>query len=286
MSFRSNLARCAIVVLCVLLGTGCSIKMAYNNVDRLMMWQVDEFVDLDAEQKAYLRGEIETLMLWHRREHLPMYADYVRELSVTLTDEVSAETLEVVFETLLGWGEEIEAKSVPIAIEVLQGLSDEQVAQLPAGFAKSNEDLLEDEADGDRTEHQAAWAKDFEDVLERFTGRLNREQRDYILRRSQAYEPERALWVAYRERWQAGLMTLLEEGRQSPDFAERFVAHVDAQEAYYGDELTAVFDANIALSREVAAYIFSDLNAKQSERLVERLLQLAEDFEELSKQRV
>lgn len=270
-----------------LLGTGgCSVKMAYNNLDRLMLWQVDEFVDLDAVQKAYLRAEIDTLLRWHRHQHLPMYADYVRELSVSLTDVVSEQTLAEIFETFLGWGEALEARSMPIAIEVLASLSDEQVAGLPEAFAQSNEDLLEEEIEGDLADHQENWAEDFEDALERFTGRLDREQRAYIDRRASAYEPERALWVAYRERWQAELLALLREGRSKPDFAARFTALVDTQESYYGDELNRVFDANFALGREIAAHILSSLNEKQSQRMVERLLELAEDFDELARQKV
>jgi len=31
--------------------SACSLKMAYNNMDRLVRWQMSDYLDLDAQQR-------------------------------------------------------------------------------------------------------------------------------------------------------------------------------------------------------------------------------------------
>jgi len=279
----SSIRRLGLLICLLTAASGCSIKLAYNNLDRLVLWQVGDYVRLDREQKAYLRQEVDTLLYWHRRNHLPLYADYMRTLAVTLTDAPQVSHIDAMFEQFLAWGEEVEQRVLPPTIHVLQSLSEKQMAGLPEAFTQNNAEIAESEASGSVADHQAQWAEDFEDAIERFTGRLNKSQRDYIALRAQAYEPERLLWIDYRERWQADLLKLLEK-RAEPTFPAAFRALVAAREDYYDETLSRVFDANIELSQSVMVDLFAGLTERQAERLVDRLTKLAEDFEELSVQ--
>ncbi len=70
--------------------------------------------------------------------------------------------------------------------------------------------------------------------------------------------------------------------RNEPEFDAEFRRLAAARESYYGEEFTRVSDENIALSREVASYVLSNLTEKQSGRLKDALLDLAQDFQELA----
>ena len=130
---------------------------------------------------------------------------------------------------------------------------------------------------------QALWAQEFEDAVERFTGRLDIRQRNYIARKSLGYQPERALWADYRRRWQAALMELLAE-RHQPEFGDRFEALSESREDYYGEEFIRVSGENIELARDAAAFILSNLSERQADRLKDSLMKLGDDFSELSQQ--
>lgn len=264
--------------------SGCSVKFAYNNVDRLVRWQVSDYFDLDVDQKAYLQAQVQELLAWHRVNHLPQYARYLETLAVQLSDGATQTQIAGVFAQFLVWGYEIEDRALPAAAHILASLSDEQVAALPARLEKSNIEFSEDELDASETQIQAEWADDFEDVMERFTGRLDRKQRAYIERRASAYVPERVLWAEYRRRWQADMLALLEQRRHTEGFAAEFRALTKAREDYYGEEYTRISEQNIQLSREIAAHVLSNLSDKQSARFAESLQELAEDFEELAAQ--
>jgi len=106
----SSIRRLGLLICLLTAASGCSIKLAYNNLDRLVLWQVGDYVRLDREQKAYLRQEVDTLLYWHRRNHLPLYADYMRTLAVTLTDAPQVSHIDAMFEQFLAWGEEVEQR--------------------------------------------------------------------------------------------------------------------------------------------------------------------------------
>jgi len=268
----------------VMLSSACSIKFAYNNMDRFIRWQVNDYLDLNAEQRAYFKQELADLIRWHRANHLPMYADYISDLAVQYSDGVSEAQIQALFEQFMLWGEEIEQRGMPVAIELLRSLSDEQLAQLPVRLEESNLELAEDELGLALEDAQLEWARDFADVMSRFTGRLDRQQKAYIKFRSTAYQPEMAMWADYRRRWQADMLKMLEY-RHEEQFAADFRALAKARESYYGPEYTAVNNANIALSRETASYLLSNLNERQSKRFTQSLEEMAADLAELAAQR-
>ena len=273
-----------VVLLCALSLSACSIKFAYNNVDRLVRWQMSDYLDLNEAQRDYLQAELKTLMAWHRTQHLPQYAALMYELADQWSDGVTEAQIDALFVQMFAWGDEIEERGMPLAIDILTSMTDEQVAALPRKLEKSNLEWSEDERDKPLEKIQSQWAKEFEDVLERFTGRLIQPQRDYLQRRAGAYQPERVLWAEYRRRWQADLLKLLEKRADEAQFAVQFRALVAAREDYYGEEFTRVSDENTLLGQEIAAYLLSNLTEKQAERFADSLRELAEDFEELSAQ--
>lgn len=274
---------CAVLCL-ILFSSGCSVKFAYNNVDRLVRWQVNEYLTLDAAQKEFLQQEVKILMAWHRREHLPLYANYLGELSLTMTDGVSESQIAAMFDQFIVWGEDIQMRVMPPTITLMTMLSDEQLRALPEKLEEDNRDLEKDELDTPLAKIQANWAKDFEEVMERFTGRLQREQTAYLRKRAAAYQPERVLWADYRRRRQADMLALLERRYEGEAFAAEFTALALASEDYYGEAYSTVSEQNILLSREIAAHLFSTLTEKQSKRLRESLENLSEDFSELARQ--
>ena len=276
-----HLPRAAGLVVLAMLAGGCSIKFAYNNADRLVRWQVSEYVDLDRAQKAVLSARLDEFMSWHRSTQLPQYADQMYLWSQQLTDQVTSDQIAGIFEQMMLWGERMEDRGLPIAVEVMASLSDEQVAGLAPRLEASNVEFAEPELGVSEEEAQQSWAKQFEDAMERFTGRLDIRQRNYIQRRAGAYQPELVLWVEYRRRWQAELLNLLDQ-RHSDEFAAAFSALARAREDYYGEEYARVSEENIELSRDVAAYVLSNLSQRQSERLQDSLMQLGDDFAELA----
>lgn len=279
MKFR---VRGLLVVLLVVLGSGCSVKMAYNNIDRLIRWGVNDYIDLNAAQKEVLQRELDVIHSWHRKNHLPQYAAITRDVAGKLPDGVSVVAVAELNDQFEFWFEEVEAQLTPMVIDIVSSLSDQQVSALPEKMAKRNEEWAAQESDRSLREAQLNWAEQFGDALKNFTGRLNKSQKAYLERRSLEYQPEREMWSAYRDRFQNALMALLEKRQHKLEFATAYRALIANRQDFYGDQLTAVFDNNQRLNHEVTAHILSNLTGKQLARFVDELLDLGEDFAELA----
>lgn len=271
------------IVLLAGLVAGCGVKTAYNNLDRLVRWGVSDYVDLSRDQKQLLNQEFATFHRWHRQNHLPLYADFAQELAIQSSDGISVARMTDIVNQVEFWAEEAEAQMNQVVVEVMQTLTDEQVDELPEKLADSNEELAEPEQGLSVAEAQALWAEEYADILKNFIGRLNKEQMAYLQRRSAGYQPERVLWAAYRERWQAELINLLRD-RNNAEFPVRYAALVAQRKSFYGPELTSVDRSNRQLNTETAAYVLSNLTPKQSEKFAAALTELATDFRELAAQ--
>lgn len=267
-------------IVCVL--SGCSIKMAYNNMDRLVRWGVSDYVDLNREQKAVLDREIKRIRYWHRINHLSLYADFTHALAVRWSDQVTVAELQMAFDQITSWVEELEVQATPLLIDMMMSLTDAQIADLPERLEASNVELAEPELGADLAKAQAAWADEVTDRMRRFVGRLTDEQKNYVKRRASGYRPELVQWAEYRRRFQKDLLLLLDERGDRERFAERYSVLIAARESYYGADLAEVFAHNEALSMDVAAHLLSNLSEKQSARFIAELTELGDVFAELA----
>ncbi len=272
------------LLLMVALLSGCSVKLAYNNLDRLARWSVNDYVNLNDAQRAYFDDAVDELLYWHRVDHLPRYASFLDALQTSFADGTDEQELQSVVNTVLAWGEEIQDRALPVAVELLGSLEDEQVAVLARRLEESNVELAEPEAGRSLEEAQAEWAAEFEERFARFSGRLTGAQRAYLERQSVRYVPELELWADYRRRWQADLLELLESRRDLEKLETGLVTLAAERESYFGEEFAAVYERNIALTREVSVWMINALTPRQQDRFFGRLEALAADFRELSGQ--
>ncbi len=271
-------------VLAAVVLSGCSIKMAYNNMDRLVRWQVNDYVRLDSTQEEFLDAQLNHFMSWHRRSHLPLYADYVVVLSSQLTDHPNEASLKRIFTQLSVWSEEVEVRLLPAVVGVLAKLSDTQVSELASNMEENNIEMAEADDDASIDEIQARWAGELKDSFSRFAGRLTTQQKSYLKMRSGQFQPEGVLWAQYRRRWQADLLLLLKQREDLDALTLGYRGLVERRESYYGEVLSKINQQNNTLRRQVAVHFLANMSAKQSARFVESMEDLAQDFRELAAQ--
>jgi len=275
--------RLVCLVLVVAQFAGCGVKLVYNNMDRFARWSMSDYVDMSDEQRAYFDAEVARLLYWHRTHQLPEYADLLETLPTTFSDGADRDEILWISERMFVWYEEIEVRLVPLAVEMMLSLDDEQVADLPRRLERDNEELAEEEAGLDAAELEKRWQREFSDGFSRLVGRLTREQKTYLSQQAVHYIPQYALWADYRRRWQGDVLELIRNGREDQAaFAEAFGKLVDARiPVYYGEELTAVFKKNERQYQDVTVWLLNNLTPGQREKLAVRIGELAESFREL-----
>jgi len=274
--------RTLLLLLCLsLLISACSrAGLAYRNLDWLVPWRLNDYLNLDRQQRAWLKPRVQTHLQWHCSAELPRYIDWLQTTESILTQPQpdSAQLLEqfAQFDAAL---KRIGIEITPTAIELLQGLSEQQVREL---YAAMDEDNLEDRQDfldpplaTQISERQTR----MQERLRPWLGRLNTAQTDHIATWANSLGEQNRLWLENRQLWQAELRKVVAE-RDSADFAERLTPLLQQRERYYSDE----YRASYGRSRQALATLFSQLlsssDKAQRERLSHRLRDLRRDLAE------
>lgn len=262
---------------------GCStgLRIAYQQLDRLALWTLGDYVTLDAAQKAEFRREFASLQRWHRSSELPLYSADLRGLAAGLASgAASTETLEQALRQIEAHATRAWDQARPAAARLLASLSDEQVAEFRSrALDKINDDEAE-RADETPTERRKRWLRQQREDLERWTGKLNEAQRQLLEAGWNQHaidlptpEQRRALRLAGVERFVALLAT-----RHEPGLIERLENNRDERQRLRQEQ-------DNARDRKMLVTLLQACDQRQSTRLRERLLELADDLEALSQTR-
>ena len=274
--------RCACILVLALANAGCGVGFFYDNLDRLVRWELDSFLAMTPDQEDFFEAEFAALWRWHRTQELPRYADDLDRWAERFAGVPTETDVEEAFVGLEGWWLRLEAKGTPFAAEFLRRLEDEQVASLAEALEESNADWEKDEKNKPIDAVRKAWRKDFEAILKRFTGPLTQEQRAIIADAAERYQPERQLWADYRRRWQRDLFILLERRHEADHFTAGFERLVKDQKAYYGEGFAEVEAANEALVKSALVAALNQALPKQRQRLRDTLSDRAEELRTLA----
>src|SRR3989338_8236201 len=263
-----------LLLLCLsLLISACSrAGLAYRNLDWLVPWRLNDYLNLDSQQQAWLKPRLQTHLQWHCSAELPRYIDWLKTTESILAQPQpkSAQLLEqfAQFDAALN---RIGVEITPTAIELLQGLSEQQVNEL---YAAMDEDNLEDRQDfldpplaTQINERQTR----MQERLRPWLGRLNSAQTEHIATWANSLGEQNRLWLENRQLWQAELRK---------GGAERVTRLLQQRESFYSDE----YRTSYGRSRQALATLFSQLlsssDEAQRERLSHRLRDLRRDLTE------
>ena len=114
--------------------TGCGVKMAYNNVDRLIKWSMNDYMKLDPAQETYFQNELDALLYWHRTTQLPIYAKAIREFDAEIGNGATVEDLFVLSKEVEGWWDQVLEASMPLSTELMYSATDAQLDQFAVQY--------------------------------------------------------------------------------------------------------------------------------------------------------
>ena len=131
----------SIALLGLLLLGGCSsTKMAYRYADWGIVWWVDDYIPMTAEQESRLEQDIHDLRQWHCATELPRYSEWLAQLkSDVRSGNLSQSTVTHHQEQLLSFFPPLMERARPAATRLLSSLSDEQVQQLASNMEETSE---------------------------------------------------------------------------------------------------------------------------------------------------
>lgn len=264
---------------CMVLLTACSrFDLAYRNLDWLLSWRLDSYLDLNASQKAWLKPHLDRHLAWHCSTQLPQLAGWLDEDRADLASgKLDAARLQARLADLhLALGE-ITDQITPTAAALLQQLSPLQIQQLREQMARENAQLRREFVEPALTEQIARRAKNTEARLQDWFGSLNPQQQALVKRWAEERGEQNRLWLDSRERWQAALLQEL-EGRRSADFMQRFERLLRERQSYWSPEYRQSFKDSQNSLTELLGQLLASADSRQRQHLQARLDGLRADI--------
>ncbi|MGY0641745.1 MAG: DUF6279 family lipoprotein [Paraglaciecola chathamensis] len=265
-----------------LLLTGCSSKFAYNNIDWLMYWYIDDYIELDKSQKSLLDGHVEKWMHWHRQDELSEYKSHLTALYQQISSGPVSQTQWLAhFELGKQHWVRFRDHVSPELVNLAPYLTDEQVIDLFAELNEQNEERIEKRKERTLEERLEKNIEDTQDNAKEFIGKLRPEQKAIIVTYADEFKSSFDLWMAYRQRIQKAAFEMLLNKRQEPDFQQNFLDLLSHPERYQDDELVLISQHNNQVYAAMLAELGQSLSAKQKNKALNELQNLIDDITDL-----
>lgn len=193
----------------LLLAACSSLRLAYNHGDTLLYWWLDGYVDLDSDQKPWVRQDIDDFFQWHRKTQLRDYAQVLKTAQRQLQGAPTEADLLADYDDIRERTKLLLLKTLPQLAELARALRPQQIAQMEKKFASNNDTFRHKNMKGDR-EHQLAFRYDKAmDQFELWFGNFSHEQEVAIRQASDARPLDNALWLDERMRRQQAILALV-----------------------------------------------------------------------------
>ncbi|XOV78310.1 MAG: DUF6279 family lipoprotein [Aestuariibacter sp.] len=262
--------------------SSCSSQFAYNNLDWLAYWYIDDYIDLDKSQKKEFDVHLAGWLSWHRQDELQKYKAHLQGIRQRLSEgPYSQEEILNEFDAGRAHWERLRNKLSPELSQFAVHLNEQQVASLFDELAEQNQEWEEELAERKESEYLENRIEDMEDGLKEYIGKLTLKQKNIIQDYAPQFISNSAEWLKYRRHIQAKAKALFEHRAENPEFTTELLQLMTNPEQYRHDTLNNNSDNNRRHYASFLADISATLTPKQEKRIFRKIDNLIEDLQDL-----
>ncbi len=270
-----------ILLLSLVLLSACSNTFVYNQLDWLIPWYLDDYVDLSREQKRDLKAEIRELLRWHRGEELAAYVSILDGIEADLGQTVTASTVEGWANQAVAAYERIEERSLPMLFELGRGLSDEQMDGFIAKLEKAQQELEEEYLERTDEEYITDAREGLDENLRDFMGRLTPEQKEVIATATASLQRFDFAWLEERRLWLEKLSGLLQ---REPGWEDAVMEALRNRDQDRTEAYVSIYNHNAVIINQTIAEVLNLRTEKQGRRLLREIDDVRDDLRKLISQ--
>ena len=279
----SRWLKCLAVVITLSLALGaCSrVGLAYRNLDVIIPWTLNDYLNMNGEQKDWFDERLKDHLSWHCTTQLPGYLDWLDRLQAMVeTNDVTDAALQARTQEAKQAIAQTAREITPSAIELLQGLDDKQVAEMNEAFAKDQrkrqEDYLEPSLDEQIKERSQRMEKRLDDWL----GPLSPSQQQRVAAWSTALGDQNTQWITNRAHWQKQFSAAVAQ-RKSPEVPQRIETLLVNRESLWTPAYRQAFANTEAQARALFVDLMAESTPEQRQRLLKKIEGVRKDFNDL-----
>ncbi len=267
----------------VLVLSGCVVRLAYNKLDWMMLWKVERLVKLDRTQKEDTRLALQAFHQWHRRTQLPLYIAYLVEFRALLVEgNLDGEAIHQETDKIQDLLDLSLNHLLPDITRMLSTLSDAQVDELMASLAEEQQEYIDEHVNIAPKQQLEQRAGDMEGYLKRWTGSLNREQKQWLDQWADSLLPYEALTAAQQAQWQSQIDQLLRERNDTAALFSGLGELMFFRTDNWGEDIRAAYAHNQKVTYDMLAHMLNNLTDRQQARFIRKLDGYIADFSKLT----
>lgn len=270
---------CAAGLLVVL--AGCSLTvLAYRYADRLILWQVDHYFDLTADQRHELGRQLKPLLARHKHEAIPQYEAALVQVRQRIERGLTSQDVDWAYATYDRLRADLFNRIIADGGIFLASIEPEQVQTLEAALQKENSKVAR-LVQAPAPERLKKRANATVDELEDWLGSLSKGQKTQIRELSLALPDTQQFWATNQQQRQQDLLALLRQPRTPEGIARELrtilVVSPDLASHAYQD---AIRQMRVAM-KTMALAIDQRLTADQRRHGVKKLQRLIDQLHAL-----
>jgi hypothetical protein len=267
--------------LCLLFGGCTRVDLAYRNLDVIIPWSMNDYLDMNREQKSWFDERLKEHLRWHCTTQLADNLQWLDKVQRMVAEQqVTAPALRERTAEAKQAISAIAVQVTPSAVELLQGLDDNQVRALQQSLsddlAKRRKEYVEPPLQTQIDER----AKRMNKRLTPWFGNLTDAQQQRVQAWSQSLGAQNREWIDNREHWQNQLLAALQQ-RQSAEFPARIAQLLQQRETVWTPQYKVAYARTEQAAIDLMVRLAADSTPEQRTRIERKLGELREDFANL-----
>ncbi|MFD2884557.1 DUF6279 family lipoprotein [Pseudomonas lini] len=261
----------------------CSrVGLAYRNLDAIIPWTLNEYLEMNHEQKKdWFNERLKEHLSWHCTTQLPGYLDWLDRLQTMVeANQITDTALQTRTQEAKQAIAETAREITPSAIELLQGLDDKQVAEMNDAFAKDQRKRQEAYLKPSLEQQIKERSKRMEKRLNDWLGPLSPTQQQRVMAWSNALGDQNKQWIANRAHWQQQFSAAVTQ-RQSPEFPQRIETLLVNRESLWTPAYREAYANTEAQARALLVDVMAESTPAQRQQLLKKIEGVRKDFTDL-----
>ena len=261
---------------------GCNrVGLAYRNLDVIIPWTLSDYLEMNAGQKSWFNDTLKEHLAWHCTTQLPGYLDWLDRLQQMVdTNQVTDAALQ----TRTAEAKQAIAESAraitPSAVELLQGLDDQQVKDMEQAFAKDLRKRQDEYLKPPLEQQIKERAERMNKRLDAWLGPLSASQQNRVTAWSIALGEQNQQWIGNRAHWQTLFIAAVKD-RHSSDFAQKIEQLLVNRESLWTPEYRQAYAQTEAAARSLIVDLMAESTVQQRQKLTQKIDKVRSDFKAL-----
>ena len=261
---------------------GCNrVGLAYRNLDVIIPWTLNDYLDMNAGQKSWFNDTLKEHLAWHCTTQLPGYLDWLDRLQQMVDNnqvtDAALQTRTVEAKQAIA---EVAREITPSAIQLLQGLDDRQVKEMSDALAKDLRKRQDEYLKPPLAQQIKERAQRMSKRLNAWIGPLSDSQQNRVTAWSIALGEQNQEWIGNRARWQAQFIAAVQQ-RHSADFPQKMQQLLVDRESLWTPEYKAAYARTETAARSLIVDLMAESTPQQRMKLTQKIDGVRSDFKAL-----